>query len=110
MTEELNDSNAVATINVIAEVPTADERAVSLALLESFGSSTVRNLCHKFYSGRKLSSVSALWHSRDCDRLSVGKFPENDGAMSPSTTSAMSTLSVSLSCFALLHSKNYSRK
>ena len=50
MTEELNDSNAVATINVIAEVPTADERAVSLALLESFGSSTVRNLCHKFYS------------------------------------------------------------
>ena len=35
MTKELNDINAVAAINVIAKVPSAHDRAVSLALLES---------------------------------------------------------------------------
>ena len=36
MTEELNDGNAVADINVIAKVPSVHECAVPLALLEGF--------------------------------------------------------------------------
>ena len=50
MAEELNDSNAVADINVIAKAPSVHERAVPLALLEGFRSPTDRNLCHKCYS------------------------------------------------------------
>ena len=44
MTEELNDSNAVAAINIIAKVPSVHERAVSLALLERFGSPSAKPL------------------------------------------------------------------
>ena len=44
MTEELNGSNAVASINVIAKVPSVHERAVSLALLEGFGSPSAKPL------------------------------------------------------------------
>ena len=44
MTEELNDGNAVADINVIAKVPSVHERAVPLALLEGFALWVIRNL------------------------------------------------------------------
>ena len=49
ITEELNDGNVVAAFKVIAKVSSVHERTVPLALLEGFGSPTVRNLCHKCY-------------------------------------------------------------
>ena len=44
MTEWLNNSKTVAAITVIAKVPSVHERAISLALLEGFGSPSAKPL------------------------------------------------------------------